>query len=109
MLDEFRIASGRKIDFEFINPSESRDVKQRQKTYQSLINKGLSPINIQAGDAEGGSTQKIIFPGMLINCNGVEVPVNFLNNNPAISYEQNLIHSVEGLEYELIQNIGYNL
>ncbi len=106
MLDEFRIASGRKIDYEFINPSESSDAKQRQGRYQSLINKGLRPINIQAGDAEGGSTQKIIFPGMLMNCNGIEVPVNFLNNNPSISYEQNLLHSVEGLEYELIQNIA---
>jgi ABC-2 type transport system permease protein len=106
MLDEFRIASGRKIDYEFINPSESRDAKQRQTKYQSLINKGLNPINIQAGDAEGGSTQKIIFPGMLINCNGVEVPVNFLKNNPSVSYEQNILHSEEGLEYELIQNIA---
>ena len=79
---------------------------RRQTRYQSLINKGLNPINIQAGDAEGGSTQKIIFPGMLINCNGVEVPVNFLKNNPSISYEQNILHSVEGLEYELIQNIA---
>jgi ABC-2 type transport system permease protein len=106
MLDEFRIASGRKIDYEFINPSESKDAKKRQSVYQSLINKGLTPINIQAGDAEGGSTQKIIFPGMLINCNGVEVPVNFLRNNPTISYEQNILHSEEGLEYELIQNIA---
>jgi gliding-associated putative ABC transporter substrate-binding component GldG len=105
MLDEFRIASGRKIDYEFINPSESRDAKQRQAKYQSLINKGLNPINIQAGDAEGGSTQKIIFPGMLMNCNGVEVPVNFLNNSTP-SYEQNLLRSAEGLEYELIQNIA---
>ena len=106
MLDEFRIASGRKIDYEFINPSDSRDAKQRQSNYQSLINKGLNPINIQAGDAEGGSTQKIIFPGMLMNCNGIEVPVNFLRNNPSVPYEQNILHSVEGLEYEMIQNIA---
>ena len=106
MLDEFRIASGNKIDYEFINPSEGSDSRQRTSNYQSLINKGLNPINIQAGDAEGGSTQKIIFPGMLINCNGVEVPVNFLKNNPSVSYEQNILHSSEGLEYELIQNIA---
>jgi ABC-2 type transport system permease protein len=106
MLDEFRIASGRRIDYEFINPSEAKDAKKRQAAYQSLIKKGLNPINIQSSDQEGGSTQKIIFPGMLINCNGVEVPVNFLENNPSISYEQNLLHSSEGLEYELIQNIA---
>ena len=106
MLDEFRIASGRKIDYEFINPSGGRDAQQRQTQYQVLINKGLSPINIQAGDAEGGSTQKIIFPGMIVNYNGIEVPVNFLKNNPSIPYEQNILHSVEGLEYEMIQTIA---
>jgi ABC-2 type transport system permease protein len=106
MLDEFRIASHRKIDFEFINPSGSSDSKKRRAEYQSLINKGLSPVNIQAGDEEGGSSQKIVFPGMILNCNGVEIPVNFLRNNPSLSYEQNILHSSESLEYELIQNIS---
>lgn len=106
MLDEFRIASGLRIDYEFINPSDGNDVKQRESQYQFLINKGLMPINIQASDAEGGSTRKIIFPGMIINCNGTEVPVNFLKNNQSLSYEQNILHSVEGLEYEMIQTIA---
>lgn len=106
MLDEFRIASGRKIDYEFINPSEGRDAQQRETQYQALVNKGLTPINIQAGDAEGGSTRKIIFPGIIVNYNGIEVPVNFLKNNPSIPYEQNILHSIEGLEYEMIQTIA---
>ena len=106
MLDEFRITSRRRIDYEFINPSSENDAKKRETQYQALINKGLSPINIQAGDAEGGSTQRIIFPGMIVNYNGIEVPVNFLKNNPSIPYEQNILHSVESLEYEMIQTIA---
>lgn len=106
MLDEFRIASDRKIDFEFINPSEGKDQKQRNAKYESLAAKGLNPIKLQAADAEGGSTQKIIFPGMILNYNGIEVPVNILKNNQSISYEQNILHSVEGLEYEMIQTIA---
>jgi gliding-associated putative ABC transporter substrate-binding component GldG len=105
MLDEFRIASGRKIDYEFINPSGNKDVKQREILYQSLSAKGLNPVNLQSGDAEGGSSQKIIFPGMIVNYNGIEVPVNFLNNSTP-SYEQNILRSVEGLEYEMIQTIS---
>jgi ABC-2 type transport system permease protein len=105
MLDEFRINSGRKIDYKFINPSEGKDAQQRETQYQYLINKGLAPINIKASDEEGGSTQKIIFPGMIVNYNGIEVPVNFLNNSSA-SYEQNILRSVEGLEYEMIQTIA---
>ena len=105
MLDEFRIASGRKIDYEFINPSGGKDAKQRETLYQTLASKGLNPINLHAGDPEGGSSQKIIFPGMIVNYNGIEVPVNFLNNSTS-SYEQNILRSVEGLEYEMIQTIS---
>ena len=105
LLDEFRIASGRKIDYEFINPSAGKDASQREKQYESLINKGLTPIRLEAADAEGGSTKKIIFPGMIVNYNGIEVPVNFLNNS-TVSYEQNILRSIEGLEYEMIQTIS---
>lgn len=106
MLDEFRITSGRRIDYEFINPSEGNDVNQRNAQYESLSAKGLNPIQLQAADGEGGSTRKIIFPGMIVNYNGAEIPVNFLKNNPSIPYEQNLLHSMEGLEYEMIQTIA---
>jgi ABC-2 type transport system permease protein len=106
MLDEFRIASGRKIDYEYINPSKGKDASQRETQYQALVNKGLMPIRLEAGDEEGGSTQKIIFPGMIVNYNGIEVPVNFLENNQSVAYEQNILHSEEGLEYKMIQTIA---
>jgi len=106
MLDEFRIASGRKIDYDFINPWEGRDAAQHDAMYQSLLEKGLSPVKIQAGDEEGGSSQKLIFPGMIVNYNGIEVPVNILKNNQSVSADENLLHSEEGLEYEMIQTIA---
>jgi ABC-2 type transport system permease protein len=43
---------------------------------------------------------------MIINYNGIEVPVNILKNNQSINYEQNILHSIEGLEYEMIQTIS---
>ncbi|HLN20153.1 MAG TPA: gliding motility-associated ABC transporter substrate-binding protein GldG [Bacteroidales bacterium] len=106
MLEEFRIASEHKVDFKFINPSEDNNEQKRNSIYESLIKKGLAPINIQAAEEEGGSTQKIIFPGMIVNYNGIEVPVNFLKNNPALPYEENILHSAEALEYEIIQTIS---
>jgi gliding-associated putative ABC transporter substrate-binding component GldG len=106
LLDEFRIASGQRVDYDFINPSEGNNSQQREALYQSLVTKGLNPIEIQDKDAEGGSSQKIIFPGMIVNYNGIEVPVNFLKNNPSVSAEENLLHSTEGLEYEMIQPIA---
>jgi gliding-associated putative ABC transporter substrate-binding component GldG len=106
MLEEFRIESGKHIDYEFINPAHSKDAQQREAQYTALYNKGLNPVNIQAGDEEGGSLQKMIFPGMIVNYNGIEVPVNFLKNNQSVSYEQNILHSMESLEYEMIQTIA---
>ncbi len=106
LLDEFRMASRRKVDFEYINPSEGEDAAKRDALYSSLAAKGLNPVDIRASDAEGGKTVKRIFPGMLVNYNGAEVPVNFLRNNPSLSYEQNILHSMEGLEYEMIQTIA---
>lgn len=72
----------------------------------ALYNKGLMPVNIRDSDAEGGKTQKMIFPGMIVNYNGIEVPLNFLKNNQSVSSEVNILHSMEGLEYELIQTIA---
>jgi ABC-2 type transport system permease protein len=106
MLDEFRVVSGRKVDYEFINPSSGKDSKERNKQYGSLVGKGLLPVNIQSNDAEGGASQKLIFPGMTINYNGAEIPVNFLKKNQFLSTEQNLLNSMEGLEYEVIQTIA---
>ncbi|MDP4224021.1 MAG: gliding motility-associated ABC transporter substrate-binding protein GldG [Bacteroidota bacterium] len=106
MLDEFRIESGRRVDYKFINPSSGDNPKQRQIQYESLISKGLNPVNIQAGTTEGGTSQKIIFPGMIVNYNGIEVPVTFLKNNQSIPAEENLLHSTESLEYEMIQTIS---
>ena len=103
MLEEFRIESDRKIDYEFINPAGSGDVRQREEQYEELIAKGLNPINIISGDEEGGSSQKKVFPGMIFNYNGAEVPLDFLKNDQTISSEQNILHSQESLEYEMIQ------
>ncbi len=104
MLDEFRIASGRKVDYSFINPSEKD--KNSNSLYESLLSKGLTPVNVMSSDEDGGSSQRLIFPGLIVNYNGIEIPVNFLKNNIALSPEQNLLNSMEGLEYNIIQTIA---
>jgi ABC-2 type transport system permease protein len=106
MLEEFRIESDRHINYEFINPADAGNAKQREAQYMALIDKGLNPFKIIDSDEEGGSSQKIIIPGMIVNYNGVEIPLDFLKKNEAASSEQNILHSVEGLEYEMIQTIA---
>jgi len=105
-LDEFRVVSHRKLSYRFVNPSAGNNEAARQKVYDQLIDKGLIPVNVLAGDKEGGKSQKMVFPSMTINCNKVELPVNFLKNDPSVSADMNLIHSAEGLEYEIVQAIA---
>ncbi|MDA3834925.1 MAG: gliding motility-associated ABC transporter substrate-binding protein GldG, partial [Spirochaetales bacterium] len=106
MLDEFRMYSDRKVDYLFINPSEAEDESERNKYQLSLVEKGLVPVTVMDNDEEGGRSEKMIFPGMILNYNSVEIPVNFLKNNPSLPAEVNLSNSVEGLQYELIQPIA---
>lgn len=106
MLDEFRTGSDRKVDYSFINPAEEEDETKRNRYQLSLINKGLKPVTVFDNDNEGGKTEKRIFPSMIMNYNNIEIPINFLKNNPSLPAAVNLSNSVEGLEYELIQPIS---
>ncbi|HKL66706.1 MAG TPA: gliding motility-associated ABC transporter permease subunit GldF, partial [Bacteroidales bacterium] len=106
MLDEFRTGSDRKVDYSFINPAEEEDETKRNSYQLSLINKGLKPVTVFDNDSEGGKSEKRIFPSMIMNYNNIEIPINFLKNNPSLPAAVNLSNSVEGLEYELIQPIS---
>jgi len=105
LLDEFRIYSGKKVIYEFINPAESTDQKVRNEVFMELDSKGLKATNALFSDKEGGRSQKIIFPGAIVNYNGMEMAVNLLKNNPLLNHSQNLHNSIEGLEYEFIHVI----
>ena len=105
LLDEFRIYSRKKVIYEFINPAESPDQKVRNEVFRELDSKGLKATNALFSDKEGGRSQKIIFPGAIVNYNGMEMAVNLLKNNTSLTPSQNLNNSIEGLEYEFIHVI----
>lgn len=104
-LDEFRVYGKTKLQYQFINPSESQDKATRDKIFEELYNKGLKPSEIKAFDKEGGSVTKLVFPGAVISYNGVELPVNFLHNNTLLSAEENLNNASQTIEYEIISSI----
>jgi len=63
ILDEFR-AYNDLIQYEFINPSESDNAKERNDAHKLLIERGLNPTELQVKTKEG-KAQKIIFPAAL--------------------------------------------
>ena len=105
MIDEFRVASRRTIHYEFIDPAGIDDNALRDDLFQQLYDKGLRPTNIEIAERGGGRSQKLAFPGALISYKGMEMPVNFLKNNPALPADENLNNSIQSVEYELISTI----
>ncbi len=79
MLDEFRIYSDDNIEYEFIDPSAHPDEKQRVELYKQLTEKGLFPTNLEETD-KGQQSQKIIFPGAIVNYKSLEVPMQILKS-----------------------------
>ena len=105
-LDEFRVTSGRRLSYDFTNPSASSDAATRERLHADLVNRGLMPVNVMASDGEGGRIQKRIFPSLTVTSGETVIPVNFLRNNPSLPAEVNLLHSTEGLEYEIIRAVA---
>lgn len=103
MLDEFRAYSDN-IQYEFINPSASKDNKDRNSLYRQLVEKGLTPTNLQVKKEEG-SSQQIIFPGAIVAYQDKEAPIQLLINQINTPPEAVLNNSVQNLEFNLANNI----
>ncbi len=99
MLNEFRAYSSY-VEFEFVNPSESSDPKERDKVYQVLIEKGLQPTNVQEKNKEG-NTETLIFPGAIVNYLNREAPIELLTNQMGMPPQEVLNSSIENLEFTL--------
>lgn len=101
MLDEFRAYGGENIQYEFIDPTENPNQQTRERIFRELYQKGLDPTNLQVKEKDGSSSQKLIFPGIMVSYGGRDVAVNILKNHVSASAEANLQTSIQSLEYDL--------
>lgn len=99
LLDEFRVASHRSIDYEFVNPSAYEDPELRNEVQADLVRQGLVPTDVYERRRDGGTNQRRLFPGAVLRYRNRSTALNLLMNNPGFSAEQNLSHSIEVLEY----------
>jgi ABC-2 type transport system permease protein len=93
--------SPKPIRLKIIDPYRFGSTKKAQEFQDRLIEKGVQPISFNRKTDQGIST-RYIFPGALIAIGQKQVAVNFLKNNPDFSYEINFKHSIESVEFELI-------
>ncbi len=107
MLDEFRAYSSN-IQYEFIDPSDNPNVKDRNDAYAILVERGLQPTDLRV-KKKGESAQLIIFPGALVSYHGRELPVQLLMIQLQQDPNTVLNNSIQNLEYNLasaIQNLS---
>jgi ABC-2 type transport system permease protein len=77
------------------------DPEKREQRIRELYEKGIKPTSFRH-KTEQGTVTKLIFPGALIRMGAREAAVNFLKFNQDFSHEYNFNHSVEGVEFELV-------
>ncbi len=74
---------------------------KREEFINKLTDKGINPTSFRQQTDQGVST-RLIFPGAIIRYEGQETAVNFLKYNPDFTHETNFNHSVESVEFELV-------
>ena len=104
LLSSFKSIANSNIDFEFINPNNSANEKEKVDLFKQLVKQGLAPTDIEIRKAES-SLNQIIFPGASIYYKDKKIAVNFLKNSVAKQAGENINSSIENLEYEFISAI----
>ncbi len=102
LLEEFK-AQNSNIIFQFVNPLEEEDDKE--KTMQSFMQQGLTPVNVTVND-KGQQTQEVVFPWALATCGKRSVKVPLLKNMMGASTAEKVVSSVQHLEYAFANAIN---
>ena len=95
LLEEFSAESSN-INFNFINPLE--DEETRERNIQQLTQRGLTPMQLSVQES-GKSSQAIIFPWALASYNDVTITVPLVKNKIGETQQELVSNSVQHLEY----------
>jgi gliding-associated putative ABC transporter substrate-binding component GldG len=104
-LQAFREASGGRVVFNFRDPFEGKDNKEKAEIAEKYAAKGILGVNIQQGGNEKYS-QQLVFPYASLNYKGREIPVALLERPLGLSPLEQLNYSESQLEYKLASAIN---
>ncbi|MAW21068.1 MAG: gliding motility-associated ABC transporter substrate-binding protein GldG [Flavobacteriales bacterium] len=104
LLSSFKSIAGSNLNFEFIDPNNLVDEKEKMNLFKQLVKDGLSPTDIEIRTSSSNSNQ-IIFPSALVYYKDKQRAVNFLKNSITKKPAENINESVESLEFEFITAI----
>ena len=103
MLDDFRARSGF-VEYTFTDPNTGT-VEQQNMFREEMAKQGVFPTNLRIKES-GETTEKLIYPYVVLTFGGRSVPVNLLESEvPGMPPEVILNNSVALLEYKLASAI----
>jgi ABC-2 type transport system permease protein len=103
LLDEFR-AYNKNVMYEFINPSENDNKKERFKFYRELAKEGLAYYNVPV-ETNDGFAQKTVFPSILLTYKDKNIPINLLVSSKKVPSDADINNSIQNLELNLVNAI----
>jgi ABC-2 type transport system permease protein len=103
-IEEFGVYSNASVYFATNDPSAADTEAERNKNYQTWMERGLSPTRIIDND-NGKEVTKLIFPYAILRYGDRTAAVLLLKGNQGATPEVKLNQSIEGIEYELATGI----
>ncbi len=104
-LEEFRVYSGNKIRYSFVDPNQAKGKGAQEEFIRELAAKGIQPTNV-ISNSNGQRVEKLVFPGLLISYGGMETGITLLKGNKAGSPAEEINQSIEGIEFEVARAIS---
>ncbi|MEE0883054.1 MAG: gliding motility-associated ABC transporter substrate-binding protein GldG [Bacteroidales bacterium] len=99
MLDQFR-AYNPDIEYEFVDPNNFENAKDKNEFYQRLFEKGFSPL-LTTSTNNNSQVQQYIFPYLEITYKGRTTIVPLISSKNGFSSDGIVNASIENLEYNL--------
>lgn len=103
MLDQFR-AYNSDIEYEFVDPNNFENAKDKNEFYQRLFEKGFSPL-LTTSTNNNSQVQQYIFPYLEITYKGRTTIVPLISSKNGFSGESIINASIQNLEYNLYSAI----
>jgi ABC-2 type transport system permease protein len=99
----FNAYSNKKITFYYEDPL-ALPSDMREDYIVDLASYGINPTNLFISE-DGGQQSKLIFPGVMVRNDEYETGTLLLKGEKGMTSDEKLNHSIENLEFELIQAI----
>lgn len=101
LLEEYQTLNPH-IHFQFINPLEGNS---EEENTQLMLGYGFKPIHITVND-KGKQSQELVFPWAMAYKGEKASKIQLLKNNMGATIEENVIGSVQNLEYVVTEAIA---